>query len=158
MCPRASQSVMATCACGDEAGHKFQTFGQLMEEVLAGADARGSPLVRPPSVVAHALSALLAAPHTAAQQVPCMTLSIDLVASAVSALLSDAGWAKAAELRWNRPVQARVPKGFKTALFGRVWNRPLCSLFAWRNATDFAGTCDELPSTCLEKKWCAATA
>jgi hypothetical protein len=53
-------------------------------------------------------------------------------------------------------VQAHVPKGFKTALFGRVWNRPLCSLFAWRNATDFAGTCDELPSTCLEKKWCAA--
>ena len=53
-------------------------------------------------------------------------------------------------------MQARIPKGFKTALFGRVWNRPLCSLFAWRNATDFAGTCEELPSTCLEKNWCAA--
>lgn len=92
-CREMCESVMATCACGDEAGHRFQTFGQLMEEVLAGADARGSPL-------------------------------------------------------------ARVPKGFKTALFGRVWNRPLCSLFAWRNATDFAGTCEELPSTCLEKKWC----
>jgi hypothetical protein len=51
---RALQSVMATCACGDEAGHKFQTFGQLMEEVLAGADARGSALVRsPPSFLSH---------------------------------------------------------------------------------------------------------
>jgi hypothetical protein len=37
-----------------------------------------------------------------------------------------------------------------------VWHRPLCSLFAWRNATDFAGTCEHLPPTCLEKKWCAA--
>ena len=46
---------MATCACGDEAGHKFQTFGQLMEEVLAGADARGSALVRPPSFLPHTL-------------------------------------------------------------------------------------------------------
>ncbi len=38
-------------------------------------------------------------------------------------------------------------------MFGRVRDRPLCSLFAWANATDFAGTCDTLPSTCLEKKW-----
>jgi hypothetical protein len=40
------QSIMATCACGDEPGHKFQTFGQLIEEVLAGAETKGSALVR----------------------------------------------------------------------------------------------------------------
>lgn len=92
-CREMCESVMATCACGDEPGHKFQTFGQLIEEVLSGYESRGGAL-------------------------------------------------------------ARVPAGFKSALFGRVWDRPLCSLFSWRNATDFAGTCDTLPSTCLEKKWC----
>ncbi len=50
-------------------------------------------------------------------------------------------------------MQARIPEGFSQTMFGRVRDRPLCSLFAWSNATDFAGTCDALPSTCLEKKW-----
>ncbi len=41
-----AQSIMATCACGDEPGHKFQTFGQLLDEVVASYKTSGA-LVRP---------------------------------------------------------------------------------------------------------------
>lgn len=41
---------MATCACADEPGHKFQTFGQLLDEVLASYKTSGA-LVRPCKVI-----------------------------------------------------------------------------------------------------------
>jgi hypothetical protein len=92
VCPRAAQSVMATCACGDEAGHKFQTFGQLMEEVLAGANARGSPLVRLPGCLRTTLPDMPTVRHTAALFHAC-SRTPGFAASAI-ALLLDMDWAK----------------------------------------------------------------
>lgn len=155
------QSIMATCACGDEPGHKFQTFGQLIQEVLAGAESQGGALVS----------------RNACQRLHCMFMQLGrrmpvsgtLAAGPVSnscCLFCKSASSGAAMMyplqKLDIPpasecccAQARIPKGFNAALFGKVRDRPLCSLFAWRNATDFAGTCDELPSTCLVKKWCA---
>ncbi|KAK9839741.1 hypothetical protein WJX84_000691, partial [Apatococcus fuscideae] len=48
-----------------------------------------------------------------------------------------------------------IPKGFTRQLFGGLYSKPLCSLYAPSNATGFTGHCDTLPQQCTyPQKWC----
>lgn len=53
-------------------------------------------------------------------------------------------------------VQPPIPKGFTRQLFGGLYDKPLCSLYAPSNTTGFTGHCDtDLPQQCTyPRKWC----
>ena len=53
-------------------------------------------------------------------------------------------------------MQPPLPRGFTRQLFGGLYDKPLCSLYAASNATGFSGHCTkDLPQQCsFSEKWC----